>query len=95
MDVLHKLESLPTKTEGIFVMPLQRITILSTRWYRVSDLKVPPQLSFGGAAKASRALSGGGGGSSKCETELEHLQQRFDSQARQLQEVRKKCLPGS
>ena len=98
MDVLHKLESLPTKTEGIFVMPLDRITILSTRWYRASQLiaKVPHQLSLGGAGggemlKASTRASGNG----KCESELELLQHRFDSQARELQEVRKKCLPGS
>jgi cyclophilin family peptidyl-prolyl cis-trans isomerase len=36
MDVVHKLEELPTKREGIFVMPLERITILNTYWYRVN-----------------------------------------------------------
>eukprot|EP00798_Chlamydomonas_sp_ICE-L_P027413 gene27413-4708_t len=34
MEVLHMLESLPTKTEGIFVMPFIRITILGSYWYR-------------------------------------------------------------
>jgi len=34
MEVLHKLETLPTKTEGIFVMPLERIAILASYWYR-------------------------------------------------------------
>eukprot|EP00798_Chlamydomonas_sp_ICE-L_P031655 gene31655-6852_t len=33
MEVLHKLETLPTKTEGIFVMPLERIAILASYWY--------------------------------------------------------------
>ncbi|KAH7285317.1 hypothetical protein KP509_33G022100 [Ceratopteris richardii] len=32
-DTLAKLEELPTKKEGIFVMPLERITILSTYYY--------------------------------------------------------------
>lgn len=36
MEVLHKMENLPTKREGIFVMPLERITILATYWYRVN-----------------------------------------------------------
>ncbi len=30
MDVMHKLEGLPTKREGIFVMPIERVTIQST-----------------------------------------------------------------
>lgn len=34
MEVLHSLESLPTKREGIFVMPLERITIVNSYWYR-------------------------------------------------------------
>ncbi|KAJ9525071.1 hypothetical protein QJQ45_017369 [Haematococcus lacustris] len=32
MEVLHKLEELPTKREGIFVMPLNRIEIKSSYW---------------------------------------------------------------
>ncbi|XP_020099437.1 peptidyl-prolyl cis-trans isomerase CYP23 [Ananas comosus] len=36
-DTLRKLEELPTRQEGIFVMPLERITILSTYYY---DTKV-------------------------------------------------------
>ena len=30
MDVLHSLEALPTRKEGIFVMPLERVTIHAT-----------------------------------------------------------------
>lgn len=98
MDVLHKLETLPTKTEGIFVMPLDRITILSTRWHRASQsvAKVPHQLTLGGKGGGGQvAKASGNAADAKCEAELEQLQHRFDSQARQLQEVRKKCLPGS
>ncbi|CAN6479280.1 unnamed protein product [Victoria cruziana] len=32
-DTLRKLEELPTRREGIFVMPLERIEILSTYYY--------------------------------------------------------------
>ncbi|CAI8587859.1 unnamed protein product [Vicia faba] len=32
-DTLAKLEQLPTRTEGIFVMPTERITILSSYYY--------------------------------------------------------------
>ncbi|RAL37642.1 hypothetical protein DM860_000336 [Cuscuta australis] len=32
-DTLRKLEQLPTRREGIFVMPTERITILSTYYY--------------------------------------------------------------
>ncbi|KAI8466460.1 MAG: cyclophilin-like domain-containing protein [Monoraphidium minutum] len=33
MDVLRKLETLETRREGIFVMPKERITIVSSYWY--------------------------------------------------------------
>lgn len=33
MEVVHSLESLPTRKEGIFVMPLDRITIINSYWY--------------------------------------------------------------
>lgn len=32
-DMLRKLEELPTRREGIFVMPTERISILSTYYY--------------------------------------------------------------
>ncbi|KAI3729163.1 hypothetical protein L6452_17814 [Arctium lappa] len=34
-DTLKKLEELPTRREGIFVMPTERITILSTYYYDI------------------------------------------------------------
>lgn len=36
-EVLSKLEELPTRKEGIFVMPLQRISILSTYYYDIEE----------------------------------------------------------
>lgn len=84
MEVLHKLEELPTKTEGIFVMPLERITIISSYWYRAHG---PLHLSLeGGAALDSKQ---------SCEAELEELKARYQGQAQELQKVRRKCLPGT
>jgi hypothetical protein len=37
MDTVYKFDKLPTKKEGIFVMPLERITILSTFLVYVDD----------------------------------------------------------
>jgi hypothetical protein len=37
MDTVYKFDKLPTKKEGIFVMPLDRITILSTFVVYVDD----------------------------------------------------------
>lgn len=39
-EVLRRLEELPTKRDGIFVMPLERITIMSTYVYEL-NVKVP------------------------------------------------------
>ncbi|XP_078441414.1 cyclophilin-like peptidyl-prolyl cis-trans isomerase family protein [Wolffia australiana] len=36
-ETLRKLEALPTRKEGIFVMPVERITILSTYYYDLSN----------------------------------------------------------
>ncbi|EFJ45128.1 hypothetical protein VOLCADRAFT_64009 [Volvox carteri f. nagariensis] len=63
MESLRRMEELPTRREGIFVMPVKRVTILATYWYR------------------------------HCEDELAELTMRFESQADELQRVRKKCLP--
>jgi hypothetical protein len=37
METMHKMESVATKKEGIFVMPLERITIHSTFVVYVED----------------------------------------------------------
>ena len=31
--MVHKFESLPTKRQGIFVMPVERIAIQASYWY--------------------------------------------------------------
>ncbi|KNA12932.1 hypothetical protein SOVF_121790 [Spinacia oleracea] len=36
-ETLRKLEELPTRKEGIFVMPVERITILSSYYYEVNS----------------------------------------------------------
>ncbi|ONK75460.1 uncharacterized protein A4U43_C03F17070 [Asparagus officinalis] len=36
-DTLRKLEELPTRREGIFVMPIERISILSTYYYDMKE----------------------------------------------------------
>ncbi|GAX81492.1 hypothetical protein CEUSTIGMA_g8921.t1 [Chlamydomonas eustigma] len=84
MDIVHKLESLPTKREGIFVMPVERITITNTYWYRAHG---PLHLSLEGSGIA---MSTG-----KCENDLKDLKGRFESQSEDLEAIRKKCLPGS
>ncbi|MEW5318760.1 MAG: hypothetical protein WDW38_009954 [Sanguina aurantia] len=78
MDVIHSLEKLPTRTEGIFVMPLARITIVNSYWYnsaRPHHLALPQ-------------LDG-----ADCDGTLTALQLRYSSQAEELQRVRRKCLP--
>ncbi|PNW82750.1 hypothetical protein CHLRE_06g292500v5 [Chlamydomonas reinhardtii] len=77
METLRKLEELPTKREGIFVMPLKRITIQATYWYRVN--RPEPTLTLPDTKV--------------CEDDLHELTLRFASQAEELQRVRKKCLP--
>ncbi|KAG2443125.1 hypothetical protein HYH02_009537 [Chlamydomonas schloesseri] len=77
METLRKMEELPTKREGIFVMPLKRITIQATYWYRIN--RPEPALTLPDAKV--------------CEDDLHELTLRFASQAEELQRVRKKCLP--
>mmetsp|Transcript_408 Transcript_408/g.1113 ORF Transcript_408/g.1113 Transcript_408/m.1113 type:complete len:252 (-) Transcript_408:93-848(-) len=79
MDIVHKLETLPTRTEGIFVMPLERISITSTYWYRAHG---PLHLHLAES-------------DADCQSELQDLKARFSSQAAELQRVREKCLPGT
>eukprot|EP00775_Hariotina_reticulata_P003285 gene3285-3562_t len=91
MDVLHKLEALETRREGIFVMPKERVSIHSTYWYRKSG---PLTLT---AAEKGNAGGTTGLGSTPCnhlQDELDKLRSRFNWQAEELQRVRSKCLPG-
>lgn len=80
LEMLSKLEELPTKREGIFVMPLDRITILSTYMYIVDP--------------TAEASTGAGGGRQMCSEALDALQTRFDAQSGQVEKIRKERLPG-
>ncbi len=99
MDVLHKLEALPTKREGIFVMPLDRITIQNSYWYRAHG---PLHLTTQGESRSTFDCSSVSfhvclcsGKDGDCEGKLDELKASFESQAAELQAVRIKCLPGS
>eukprot|EP00197_Chlamydomonas_leiostraca_P011166 CAMPEP_0202861784 /NCGR_PEP_ID=MMETSP1391-20130828/3064_1 /ASSEMBLY_ACC=CAM_ASM_000867 /TAXON_ID=1034604 /ORGANISM="Chlamydomonas leiostraca, Strain SAG 11-49" /LENGTH=251 /DNA_ID=CAMNT_0049541221 /DNA_START=18 /DNA_END=773 /DNA_ORIENTATION=- len=93
MEVLHQLEALPTKKEGIFVMPLERVTIVNSYWYYVQ--KPQPKLTLAGDAlvaanegSSDEAVSGSSGGA--CRQQLAALKERFQNQEVTLQELRQK-----
>jgi hypothetical protein len=60
-ETLRKLETLPTRKEGIFVMPLERITILATYWYSSTTPTVLRSLAGGGAKEGATTEAGEGG----------------------------------
>eukprot|EP00892_Ulva_mutabilis_P003844 jgi/Ulvmu1/1831/UM119_0050.1 len=84
MENMHKMESVPTKKEGIFVMPLDRITIFSTFVVYFAD----PQDTVGTAWSLRQV-----------ETEIrendgcQEVKERAESLALELQRTREKCLP--
>ena len=82
------METVATKTEGIFVMPETRISILSSYVY------TPASPTGDGEGALLHASSGGTGRVRGCSMQLEELQQRFDAQAAQMQEMRSRKLPG-
>lgn len=93
LDVLHKLEGLETRREGIFVMPKERVTILATYWY----LKSRPFV-LGGFAKEANPGGTTGLGSSYCDhlqDELDKLRKELEWTKEELHRVRHKCLPGT
>eukprot|EP00798_Chlamydomonas_sp_ICE-L_P028043 gene28043-31145_t len=77
MDVLHKLEKLPTTKEGIFVMPIKKIMILNSYWYRAHG---PMHLSFQVPSDDK-----------ECSQQLTEISDRFISQEEELAVVRKNC----
>eukprot|EP00877_Chromochloris_zofingiensis_P005127 jgi/Chrzof1/14615/Cz09g09160.t1_CYP23 len=106
MITLHALEGLEVHREGIFVMPKERITILSSYWYlasrpislgmlsaAISDPKAGGVTGKPTASTAEKSVSGDGSCRSVRE-ELDSLRLRFNWQAEELQRVRRKCLPG-
>jgi cyclophilin family peptidyl-prolyl cis-trans isomerase len=58
LEVLEALEALPTRREGIFVMPLQRIAILSTYVYYVDDGAAPARAACSDALAPLRQRVG-------------------------------------
>ena len=80
------METVTTKTEGIFVMPETRISILSSYVYTPA--------SPTGDSEAALLHASSGGRLRGCSVQLEELQQRFDAQAAQMQEMRSRKLPG-
>jgi hypothetical protein len=98
LDTLAKLETLETRKEGIFVMPLSRITILSSYVYEVDD-----GISIGAGTGAG---SGGGSGTNsldcevqisqarrQCDGQIESVQLQLQEKDREIERLRKKCLP--
>lgn len=77
LEMLTKLEGVETFQEGIFVMPKERITILSSYVYSVS---------------AGSHLKGGDA-PGNCQRELNDLQARLDHHIRQLEMLRSRKLP--
>ncbi|PSC68000.1 peptidyl-prolyl cis-trans isomerase CYP23 [Micractinium conductrix] len=82
LETLSKFEELPTRTEGIFVMPTQRITILSTYTYVIDD------------TPAARPGQTAGDGQKLCSEALAEVQARYDAQAAALERIRAERLPG-
>jgi hypothetical protein len=67
MDVLHKLEGLETRKEGIFIMPKERVTIHSTYWYLKSkDILVGKLEADAGKGAATGAEDIGEGEGWRC-----------------------------
>eukprot|EP00798_Chlamydomonas_sp_ICE-L_P031661 gene31661-6859_t len=90
MEVLHKLETLPTKTEGIFVMPLERIAILASYWYRAHG---PLHLHMAGTEECKADLEDMNSRFSVLSGELEVAQKGQIILCDEQQQVHKKCLP--
>lgn len=88
LETLASMETVNTRTEGIFVMPETRIGILSTYVHTPSGSPADEGDGF------LHASSGSAGRLKGCSVQLEELQQRFDAQAAQMQEMRSRKLPG-
>lgn len=84
IETLSGMEELETIREGIFVMPKERVEILSTYMY-VTDSIGEDAASLGRDSRAFGYMS----------EVLSDLRRRYDAQAKKLQEERQKALPGS
>ena len=102
-ETLSRLEELPTRREGIFVMPLERIDILSSHMCGAAlpgSAACPPRSQClsstpvcGAAGRSYLVDAAGGSGPTMCTEELGALQRRFDAQSAQLERIRKERLP--
>lgn len=82
------METVSTRSEGIFVMPETRINILS------SYVHIPPSAGATSLMSEGDGRGAGAAAGRACSQQLEELQQRFDAQAMQMQEMRSRRLPG-
>lgn len=103
MDTVYKFDKLPTKKEGIFVMPLERITIHSTFVVYVDDpddiegksfvLSKSELPSYGGMKQVSS--SSGKQDASGCDAVCADAKERVQYLELEVQKTREKCLPGN
>jgi cyclophilin family peptidyl-prolyl cis-trans isomerase len=82
-ETLRAMEAVETKKEGIFVMPTERIEILSSY--------VKEGGGGGGDARGNGGALGDGG---DCEAELKETKQRVVGLVHEIEEIRRRKLPG-
>jgi len=87
METLRKMEELPTRQEGIFVMPLEPVVIESVYWRRESLSDDSEDL-----INQKLTLPGNRDDSKKFST-IEECQAMYSAQSVDLQRTREKCLP--
>eukprot|EP01025_Chloroclados_australasicus_P006622 TRINITY_DN1211_c1_g1_i1.p1 TRINITY_DN1211_c1_g1~~TRINITY_DN1211_c1_g1_i1.p1 ORF type:complete len:266 (-),score=16.83 TRINITY_DN1211_c1_g1_i1:509-1306(-) len=84
MEVLHKMEQVETRREGIFVMPKDRITIHSSYVY-----PLPDESTVTNAPNQSNTHQ-----NKTCQQDLQMMKHILHKQQLELEETRRKCLPG-
>eukprot|EP01026_Neomeris_dumetosa_P074886 TRINITY_DN783_c0_g1_i2.p1 TRINITY_DN783_c0_g1~~TRINITY_DN783_c0_g1_i2.p1 ORF type:complete len:248 (+),score=30.04 TRINITY_DN783_c0_g1_i2:117-860(+) len=92
MDVLRKMEQVETRKEGIFVMPKERITIHSSYVYPVSGLSSSQEKQHSEYEQSGSSI--GDGKTKTCEQDLQIMKHILHKQQIELEETRRKCLPG-
>ncbi|KAL5123253.1 Peptidyl-prolyl cis-trans isomerase CYP23 [Glycine soja] len=97
-ETLTKLEQLPTRKEGIFVMPMERITILSSYYYE--SLVLPPRvpmlvITSSGLLQGHIADFGWNEHTEteNCEEDRSILKRRLAASAIEVERQRMKCFP--
>jgi len=87
-ETLAKLEAVQTRKEGIFVMPKERVSVIST-YFRHGG-----ETGGGVGAGAGAGAEGDAERARKAEDALKDMEERYRAQEVELQKVRAKCLPG-